>query len=267
VNVLSPGDRFEGYVVDAPLGHGGYATVYRAHDNVGPHRVVALKVLDDHHRKPTQILQLQREFDFANRLDHPHIITVYENGTGWLTMELLEGGTANKLPGLSERLVALAQIAAALDYTHQRGIVHCDVKPSNILLSLPFSAHGAVLIDFGVAHAVAEDVGRRPAHIEASLAYSAPELLRGHAPSAASDEYALACTAFELITGSPPFTATTSMGLADEQLNSPPPKLSRKVGWVPHAFDSMMSKALAKTPDNRYESCSEFIALITKALR
>jgi eukaryotic-like serine/threonine-protein kinase len=267
VDVLSPGDRFEGYVVDAPLGHGGYATVYRAHYGGDRDRVVALKVLDDHHRKPTQIRQLQREFDFAHRLAHPHIITVYENGPGWLSMELLEGGTAAKLQGLPDRLVALAQIAAALDYAHQLGIVHGDVKPSNILVSLPFSVRGAVLIDFGVAHAVAEDVGRRPAHIEASLPYSAPELLHGHAPSAATDEYALACTAFELITGSPPFTATTSMGLVDEQLHAPPPRLSRKVDWVPHAFDSMMSKALAKTPDNRYETCSEFISLIAKALR
>jgi serine/threonine protein kinase len=267
VEVLSPGERFEGYVVDAALGHGGYATVYRAHDAAGPDRVVALKVLDDHHRQPAQIAQLQREFDFAHRLDHPHIIKVDECGQGWLAMELVDGGTVAKLQGLSDRLAALAQIAAALDYTHQHGIVHCDVKPSNILVSMIFSVHGAVLIDFGVAHAVAEEVGRRPAHIEASLPYSAPELLHGQAPSAATDEYALACTAFELITGTPPFTATTSMGLMDEQLHSPPPKLSRKIDWLPHAFDSIMSKALAKSADNRYQSCSEFISLITRALQ
>ena len=263
----SPGDRFEGYVIDAPLGHGGYATVYRAHHAAGPDRAVALKILDDHHRKPAQIAQLQREFDFAQRLDHPHIIKVYERGSGWLAMELVDGGTVAKLQGLADRLSALSQIADALDYAHQQGIVHCDVKPFNILVSLPFSIHGAVLIDFGVAHAVTEDVRRRLTHIEASLPYSAPELLHGHAPSAATDEYALACTAFELITGSPPFTATTSMGLVDEQLHAQPPKLSRKIDWVPRAFDSMMSKALAKSPDNRYESCAEFISLITRGLQ
>jgi eukaryotic-like serine/threonine-protein kinase len=266
VEVLYPGERFEDYVVEAALGHGGYATVYRAHEAAGPDRLVALKVLDNHHRQPPRIARLQREFDFAHRLDHPHVIKVYECGSGWLAMELVDGGTVAKLQSLADRLAALAQIAGALDYAHQLGIVHCDVKPSNILVSRPFSAHGAVLIDFGVAHAVAEDVGRRPTHIEASLPYSAPELLRGHAPSAAADEYALACTAFELITGSPPFTATTSMGLVDEHLHSPPPKLSRKTDWLPHAFDSIMSKALAKGVDNRYESCSEFIGLITRAL-
>ena len=124
-----------------------------------------------------------------------------------------------------------------------------------------------MLIDFGVAHAVAEDVGHRPTHVEASLPYSAPELLLGHAPSAATDEYALACTAFELITGSPPFTDTTSMGLIDKQLHSPTPKVSRKIAWLPHAFDSIMSKALAKDVDNRYESCSKFISFIIRVLQ
>lgn len=263
----SPGDRFEGYVVDAVLGHGGYAAVYRAHHAAGPDRAVALKILDARHRQPAHIAQLKREFDFAHRLDHPHIITMYERGTGWLAMELVGGGTVTKLQRLADRLTALSQIAGALDYSHQLGVVHCDVKPANILVSLPFSVHGAVLIDFGVAHAVAEDVGRRPSHIEASLPYSAPELLHGHAPSAATDEYALACTVFELITGSPPFTATTPMGLMDEHLHAPPPKLSRRIDWVPHAFDSIMSKALAKGPDSRYESCSEFVTLVARALQ
>jgi eukaryotic-like serine/threonine-protein kinase len=263
--VWSSGDRFEGYVLDAPLGHGGYATVYRAHDAAGPDRVVALKILDEHHRQPAQLARLQREFDFANGLDHPHIIKMYERGSDWLAMELVNGGTVPKLQTVADRLQALTQIAGALDHAHQRGIVHCDVKPSNILVSLPFSVHGAVLIDFGVAHAVAEDVGRRPSHIEASLPYSAPELLYGRAPSATTDEYALACTTFELITGSPPFTATTSMGLVDEHLNAPPPKVSRKMD-VPHAFDSIMAKALAKSPDHRYESCSNFVSLIARVL-
>ena len=240
--------------------------MYRAHDAAGPDRVVALKILDDHHRQPAHLSRLQREFDFAHGFDYPHIIKVYECGPGWLTMELIDGGTVAKLRARVDRLQALSQIAGALDYAHQRGVVHCDVKPSNILVTLPLSVHGAVLIDFGVAHAVVEEVGRKPAHIEASLPYSAPELLHGRAPSAATDEYALACTAFELIIGSPPFTATTSMGLVDEHLNAQPPKVSRKMD-LPHAFDSIMAKALAKSPDKRYESCSEFISLITRALQ
>ena len=145
--------------------------------------------------------------------------------------------------------------------------MHCDVKPSNILVSQDFSRFGAVLIDFGVAHAVAEDVGRRPQHIEASLPYSAPELLQGHAPSAATDEYALACTAVELVTGSPPFSASTPIALVEEHLHRPAPRFSRQISWLPHAFDSILAKAMAKNPDNRYESCAQFISLIARALR
>ncbi len=192
---------------------------------------------------------------------------MYESGDGWLAMELVDGGTVATLSSLADRLAALAQIADALDYTHRLGIVHCDVKPSNILVSQGFSRSGAVLIDFGVAHAVAEDVGRHTTHIEASLPYSAPELLRGQAPSAATDEYALACTAVELITGSPPFSANTPMALVDAHLNRPPPRLSREISWLPHAFDSILAKAMAKSPDNRYVSCTRFISLITQALR
>jgi serine/threonine-protein kinase len=264
--VLAPGERFGGYVVDVALGHGGYATVYRAHDAVGADRVIALKVLDTHYTRPAQLAFLQREFEFAHQLDHPHIVTMYESGPGWLAMELVPGGTVAGLPTVADRLAALAQIGDALDYIHQRGIVHCDLKPSNILVSQDFSRLRAVLIDFGVAHSMAEDLGRHPTHIEASLPYTAPELLHGQAPTAAADEYALACTAVELITGSPPFTANTSMALVDAHLYRPPPRISREIAGVPHAFDSILTKAMAKSPESRYDSCTEFVSLITRAL-
>lgn len=265
--MLAPGDRFEGYVVEAALGRGGYATVYRAHDASGPDRAVALKVLDEQHRHLAQVARLRREFEFAHRLDHPHIVTVYERGPGWLSMELISGGTVATLISLSDRLAALAQIADALDYIHNREIVHCDVKPSNILVHQDFSRDGAVLIDFGVAHSITDDIGYHPTHIEASLPYSAPELLTGHAPSEATDEYALACTAVELITGSPPFTANTQMGLINAHLHSASPRRSREIDWLPRVFDSIIAKALAKKPQERYQSSREFASLIARALR
>jgi serine/threonine-protein kinase len=265
--MLSPGDRFEDYVVDAAVGHGGYATVYRAHDVAGTDRQVALKILDERHRHAAQLAELRREFEFAHQLDHPHIVRMYERGPGWLAMELISGGTVTKLSGMADRLAALAQIADALDYAHHRTIVHCDVKPSNILVSLDFARNGAALIDFGVAHSITDDIGYRPTRVEASLQYSAPELLLGHAPTEATDEYALACTAVELITGSPPFTANTPMGLIDAHLRSPPPRRSREISWLPRVFDSILAKALAKSPENRYQSCRELVSLITRALR
>jgi serine/threonine protein kinase len=264
--VLVPNDRFEDYVVDDVVGHGGSATVYRAHHVSGPDRVVALKVLDERHRQPAHLDRLQREFAFANRLDHPHVVTMYESGPDWLAMELIDGGTVTNLTTVRDRLTALAEVAAALDYTHLTGIVHCDVKPANVLVFDDFSRGGAILIDFGVARSIAEDAHHRPTHVEASLPYTAPELLHGRTPSPAVDEYALACTAVELLTGAPPFTSTTSIALIDDHLNRPVPRYSRQIDWIPHAFDSILSKAMAKDPELRYETCTEFIALITRAL-
>jgi serine/threonine-protein kinase len=165
--------------------------------------------------------------------------------------------------------------------------VHCDVKPANILVDIQFSR--TVLIDFGVAHSMAEDVAVRLAHdsgtrlsldpakrithrapqhpqLQASLPYTAPELLAGRAPSAATDQYALACTTVELLTGSPPFTADTAMGMIDQQLYSRPPQISRRCGWIPRAADTILAKAMSKDPDRRYGSCTEFITLIATAL-
>lgn len=262
--VLDPGQTFEGYVVERRLGEGGNAVVYRVHEpDAAP---VALKILREDRRGQVEIDRLSREFDVAGAVAHPHVVSVYRNGPGWLTMELVEGGTVLSLSTMSDRFDALAQIADALDFVHLKGFVHSDVKPTNVLVHQDFSRRGAVLIDFGVAHSIAAKAGRRPTHIQGSLPYAAPELLHGRAPTAATDEYALACTAVELITGKPPFTAATPMGLVDAHLHNPPPRLSRRVTWVTHAFDSILAKAMAKDPDDRYQSCTEFVRLITHAV-
>ncbi|WP_006245393.1 serine/threonine-protein kinase [Mycolicibacterium tusciae] len=265
--MLSPGEEFEGHVVDQVLGHGGYATVYRARD-MDSDRDVALKVLHEDRRHLEHFARLRHEFEFARRLTHPHIVTVYKRGPTWLSMELVSGGGIIDVDAMAKRLAALEQIAGALDYTHTRAIVHCDVKPANILLhqDVHQDLSRAVLIDFGVAHAITDDVGYRATQIEASLPYAAPELITGHAPTGATDEYALACTTVELITGSPPFTAPSGLGLIDAHLHSPPPRWSREISWLPRIFDSIAAKALAKAPADRYATCREFVALITRAL-
>lgn len=291
--MVSSNEAIAGHTVGAVLGRGGWAVVYRAQDADG--RTVALKVLNAEHRRPDQQARLHREFEFAGLLEHPGIIEVYQSGPVWLSMELINGGTVSRLPTPGDRINALVQIAGALDHAHRRGIIHCDVKPGNILVKNQFSdsgpRHSAVLIDFGVAHSMAQDVAARlshnPAHqltldparriahgvrersadVQASLQYAAPELLSDRALSAATDQYALACTAVELLTGSAPFTADTAMGLVDQHLNSPPPRISKSTPWVPPAVDSVLCRAMAKRPDGRYDSCVEFMTALDGALR
>lgn len=265
--MLRPGDVFAGYLVDRTLGRGGSATVYLAHrPSEAP---VALKILADDGRTPEALERLQREFSIADGLHHPHIVAMSGHGPGWLAMRYVDGGTASALETLDATLGALAQIADALDYAHGRGVVHCDVKPSNILVAKNVPYVDAVLIDFGVAHLTGEPApprAARPTHFQASLPYAPPELLTGELPSPASDEYELACSAVELITGAPPFPAVTALGLIDAHLHHPPPKVSHRHRWLPTAFDSVLAKAMAKRPERRYQSCSEFVRLISRVL-
>ncbi|MGV0837427.1 serine/threonine-protein kinase [Mycolicibacterium thermoresistibile] len=272
--MLDAGDRFEGYVIDDVLGRGGSATVYRAREVDGG-RAVALKVVYPHRRSRTYLDRLRREYEFAVQLPHRHIVTMYGAGPEWLAMELLAGGPVTNLSRLADRLTALVQVADALDFCHQQGIVHCDVKPTNILTGADFATSGAALTDFGAAHAVSEfiqsegrTVSRRHVPVEASLPYTAPELFGGRPPSAASDEYALACTAAEVVTGSPPFTAVTQMALVDQHLHWPPPAFSQQFDWLPRAFDSVLARGMAKDPDARYGSCAALMsAVVTGTVR
>lgn len=264
--MLDPADPPADYIVDGVVGRGGSATVYRAHRAEAPELPIALKVLDARHTDAVHLDRLHREYDFANTVRHPHVVEMYDRGPAWLAMQFLGGGPVTRQSGRSDLLTALGQIASALDHAHSLGVVHCDVKPSNILLHSTFNEGGAVLTDFGVARALTDHLGRDVTHIEASLPYSAPEVLYGRAPTPAADLYALACTTVELLTGTTPFVKPTTFALADAHLHSPVPRYSRRIAWIPHAFDSILAKAMAKDPDARYETCGEFITLITRAL-
>lgn len=266
--MLRPGDSFADYVVERTLGRGGNAMVYLAHRRAEA-AAVALKILTDDHRDPAAIERLQREFGIAQGLHHPHIAAMVDHGPTWLAMQYVDGGNVTALTSMADKLSALVQVADALDYAHSNGVVHCDIKPSNILVAKDFESGGAVLIDFGVAHLVGDSappVAARPSHVQASLPYAAPELLTGSTPSPATDEYELACTAVELITGAPPFTASTPTGLVDRHLHHPPPRVSHQIVWVPRAFDSILAKAMAKRPEARYPTCAEFVRLIRRTL-
>ena len=284
-------EEYGGYVTAQALGRGGSATVYLA-VRPGPDRSpVALKVLHPEHRDATHVARLAREFEFAARFHHPHIIEVYAHGPHWLAMRYVDGGNINSLGTVTDRMAAMVQIAQALDAVHRQGIVHCDVKPTNILVHQDFSARGAVLIDFGVAHSLAHDMAERLSHdpaqrfsldparrithqrvdqhmqLEASLPYVAPELLLSRMPTGASDQYGLACTAVELLTGSPPFPAGSPAALIDAHLHQPPPRASERGDQLAHAVDAVLARAMAKDPDRRYDSCTEFIGQLSRTVQ
>lgn len=267
---------FEGYLVETLLGHGGEAGVYRARRIAGDTgrrsgSAVAIKILDEDHRDDAGVARLAQEFRVAKRLKHPHIIEVYEHGDYWMTMQYIDGGPISRLESMADRIEALAQVADALDCTHRSGIVHTDVKPTNILVHQDFSprepSRGAVVVDFGAAHILAEEVWNRPGLVLASLPYAAPELLQGRLPQAATDEYALACTALEVLTGLTPYAADNASDLIDAHLHRPPPDVSALVPWLTRSFDVVFARAIAKDPDRRYESCAEMIQHISAALR
>ncbi|MUM15605.1 serine/threonine protein kinase [Mycobacterium sp. CBMA271] len=262
----TPGDVVAGYVVDTLLGRGGTAQVFLAHKDT---QQVALKVLNPRHRNPEDINRLHREFELAQQFSHPRIVTVYECGDDWLAMQALDGGSAKDLVGTDQswiipiKLTALQQIAGALDYIHDAQVVHCDVKPSNIMRA---RSGGAVLTDFGIAQELSFADGPRRPVVQTSLPYAAPEVLRGQPVTAATDQYALACTAVELFDGKPPFTARTAMKLVDLHLNATPWPISYRHKHIPRAFDSIVAKAMAKDPLSRYPTCTEFITLLTHAV-
>lgn len=279
------GDDYSGYVIEMTLGRGGSATVYLAH-RISDGLRVALKVLDEEHRDTRHMAWLEHRYAIVRQLDHPHVVRYVELGPYWVATRYVDGGNVTTVQGRAERLAALHQIADALDYIHRRGIVHCNVKPANILVHADFAHSGAVLIDFGVAHSLAEDMaarlardptsrfsldparrithqeGPRPAVVQASLPYAPPEILLGRMPSAAGDQYSLACSAVELLTGRPPFEATTGGGLIEAHLQRHPPRISSRIAGIPRPADPIVAKALAKDPERRYETCSRFIELL-----
>ena len=266
---------FEGYLVETLLGHGGEAGVYRARRMTGDSgdrfaSAVAIKILDEDHRDDAGVARLAREFRVAQRFRHPHVIEVYEHGYYWMTMQYIDGGPISRLTTMSTRLEALAQVADARDCTHRSGIVHTDAKPTNILVHQAFSpndhSRGAVLVDFGAAHILAEDVWNRSGRMLASLPYAAPELLQGRLPQAATDEYALACTALEVLTGLTPSAADTPSDLLDAHLHRPATDVAAPLPWLTRSFDVVFARSIAKDPDRRYESCAEMIQHIAAAI-
>ena len=275
---LRAGSVIAGYRLEAHVGAGGMAVVFRARDErLG--RLVALKIL-----APALAADraFRRRFIAESRaaaaVDDPHIIPIYEAGEAdgvlFIAMRFVGGGD---LRLLLEREVVLppdraaeflSPVASALDAAHGAGLVHRDVKPANILVDeRPGRPDHLYLSDFGVSKGAVSSVSVTGAgQFLGTPDYSAPEQIQGQAVDGRTDQYALACVAYQLLTGVVPFERDQGMAVLLAHLSEPPPSLRSRRPDLPDAADQVVSRALAKVPEKRYASCQEFADTLREAL-
>src|SRR5215213_6986389 len=265
------GTEVAGYRIETLLGWGGMSVVYLAED-LRLKRKVALKLLAASLAKDESFRErFLRESELAASIDHPNIVPIYEAGATadllFIAMRYVEGR------GLNERLQRgrldpadaigiVAQVASALDAAHARGLVHRDVKPSNMLLDTgarPDGSHHVYLADFGLTKRVSEETGiADDGHLMGTIDYVAPEQIAGADVDWRADVYSLGCVLYECLVGQPPFRRDSDLAVVFAHLETEPPAPSAGRPELPVALDGVIARALAKEPDERYTSCREF---------
>jgi WD40 repeat protein len=261
------GSDFLDYRIEALLGRGGMGVVYRAYDQ-RLKRAVALKLvtpelaLDERFRE-----RFARETELATALEHPNVVPIYDAGEDdgrlYLAMRLVDGtdlGALLREEGPLEPARALAicgQAANALDAAHHKGLVHRDVKPSNVLLD---ASEHVYLADFGLTRRLEDATApREDGSSVGTPAYLAPEQIGGTAVDGRADVYSLGCVLFECLTGSLPYGRGSRLATLWAHLEEEPPKPSAERPGLPSALDAVIARALAKDPEERYESCRELV--------
>src|ERR1700720_521756 len=268
---LAEGATVAGDTIVRMLGSGGMGEVYRAQHPRLPRRD-ALKVLpasvsaDSEYRE-----RFNREADIAATLWHPHIVGVHDRGDFdgqiWISMDYVDGTDAARLlrerypNGMPKAEVAdiVAAVAEALDYAHERDLLHRDVKPANILLARPVSGDQRILLaDFGIARWVNDISGLTTTNTTVgTVSYAAPEQLMGARLDGRADQYALAATAFHLLTGAPPFQHSNPAVVISQHLSASPPAIGVQRPEL-SALDPVLAKALSKDPKDRFQRCDDF---------
>ncbi len=265
---LAPGAELGGYRVDELIGQGAMGMVYRV-TNVALNRVYALKVLapelaeDDQFRK-----RFQREMQIAASLEHPNVVAVHyageQDGLLFLAMDYVHGSDLRKLMidhgalNPSRAVELLRQVALALDAAHARGLVHRDIKPGNILLTVRDGHEHAYLTDFGLAKrsdtlAALTVQGAMVGTVD----YMAPEQVTGEPSDARTDIYALGCVFFEMLTGKVPYERETSVATLFAHVHDPPPRLESPLAEEYPEFMAVLERAMAKQPGDRYLSAGD----------
>jgi serine/threonine protein kinase len=259
------GKDFAGYRVEARLGRGGMGVVYRATD-LSLDRPIALKVLtEDLANDPGFRRRFVTESRLAASLDHPNVIPIHaageHDGTLYIAMRLVPGDDLRTIlredgriePARAARLIA--QVASALDAAHAHGLVHRDVKPANVLLTPEDHVY---LTDFGLSkRANADTEATRTGMVLGTLDYVAPEQIRGERIGPYTDVYSLGCMVTHLLTGAVPFTVPTEEGKLWAHFSEPPPLPSARVPGLGTAFDPVVTRAMAKRPEERYAAAGE----------
>ncbi|HKR69934.1 MAG TPA: serine/threonine-protein kinase [Streptosporangiaceae bacterium] len=273
------GSRIAGYQIQELIGRGGMAVVYRAAD-VRLDRLVALKVLAPELGSDSAFRQrFIRESRSGAAVDHPNVIPVFEAGEAegvlFIAMRYVAGrdvrGLIDREGSLRPtRVVSIVtQIASALDAAHASGLVHRDVKPANMLLGAVASGSApdhVYLSDFGLSKmSVAAVSLTGTGQFLGTLDYMAPEQVEGRPIDGRTDLYALACAAFEMLTGRPPFQREQDLAVMWAQVSTPPPSIRQFRPDLPAEVDRVMSKALAKAPDSRHATCMEFATALRAA--
>jgi serine/threonine-protein kinase len=268
---LPDGQVIAGYTILRSLGAGGMGEVYLAQHPRLPRRD-ALKVLSASVCAESEYCErFKREADIAATLWHPHIVEVHDRGEVdgqlWISMDYVQGTDAGRL--LAERhpngmpadevVRIVAAVAEALDYAHQRGLLHRDVKPANILMaSAGTDDERIMLADFGIARWVAEPSTLTGTNMTVgTVAYAAPEQLKGEDVDGRADQYALAATAFQLLTGTPPYQHSNPAVVISKHLTADPPDIGTRRPEL-SALGPVLGKALAKSPNDRFDRCIDF---------
>lgn len=265
------------YHILEQLGQGGMATVYKAYDT-HLERDVAVKVIRRNAFSPEVLdrvlKRFEREAKSLAKLNHPNIVSIIDygeyEGSPYLVMPYLQGGTLKELTGepmvYAEAVRLLEPIARALGYAHEQGILHRDVKPSNILIS---HSGEPILTDFGIAKLLGDSEGQTLTGTGLGIGtpeYMAPEQGLGKSVDGRADVYALGVVFYELITGRKPYTADTPLAVLLKQVHDPLPRPKGYVADLPDEVEKVLFKALAKNPDDRYQESKDFAKALMKLL-